>query len=171
MFNINNSRDFYQKLLEDFDDYMNNPGSTRHAMNCAITAHHMHDWVWVDFLKANKALRTKLNIKNKDGFVKWIAAQSVWFGLVQGISNGSKHMQHDDALHAHVVGGWDVATWDQSTWDQTHLVIDMGGGDPGLQYMDIAMLLEVVIRFWRDFLRAYAPYPSLPVGKTQLSTP
>ena len=49
MFDIINSRDFYQKLLEDFDDYMVRQGSARHAMNCAITAHHMADWVWGRF--------------------------------------------------------------------------------------------------------------------------
>jgi hypothetical protein len=45
-------------------------------MNCAITAHHMHDWVWVDFLKANKPLRSKLNIKNRDSFIKWIGMET-----------------------------------------------------------------------------------------------
>ena len=51
MFDINNARDFYQK--EDFDDYMQRPDSARHAMNCAITAHHMADWVWGDFVKGD----------------------------------------------------------------------------------------------------------------------
>jgi hypothetical protein len=51
MFDINNSRDFYAKLLADFDDFMESADSARHAMNCAITAHHVHDWVWSDYLK------------------------------------------------------------------------------------------------------------------------
>ena len=171
LFDINNSRDFYQKLLEDFDDYMGNTGSARHAMNCAITAHHMHDWVWVDFLKRNIELRKRLGIKSRNDFIKWIVEKSIWFSLVQGISNGSKHMQYDPALKAQHVGGWGVAKWDEHNWGQTHLVIDMGGDDPGSRYMHIATLLEVVVRFWRDFLRAYGPYPELPVGKTQLATP
>jgi hypothetical protein len=46
MFDINNSKDFYAKLVADFDDYMQNLDSARHAVNCAITAYHVHDWVW-----------------------------------------------------------------------------------------------------------------------------
>jgi len=69
MFDINNARDFYQKLLEDFDDYMQRPDSARHAMNCAITAHHMADWVWGDFVKGDAALKAKLGIKKKEHFM------------------------------------------------------------------------------------------------------
>jgi hypothetical protein len=35
MFDINNSRDFYQKLSEDFDDFMERMDSARHGINCA----------------------------------------------------------------------------------------------------------------------------------------
>ncbi len=69
MFDINNARDFYQKLLEDFDDYMQRPDSARHAMNCGITAHHMADWVWGDFVKGDAALKAKLGIKKKEHFM------------------------------------------------------------------------------------------------------
>jgi hypothetical protein len=91
MFDINNSRDFYQKLLEDFDDFMGRQDSARHAMNCAITAHHLADWVWGEFVKGDAALKAKLAIKDKEDFMRWIDTQTVWYGLVQGISNGSKH--------------------------------------------------------------------------------
>jgi hypothetical protein len=35
MFDISNSRDFYQKLSEDFDDFMERMDSVRHGINCA----------------------------------------------------------------------------------------------------------------------------------------
>jgi hypothetical protein len=62
VFDIVNARDFYQKLLEDFDDFMRQPDSARHAMNCAITAHHMADWVWGDFVKSDAALKARLGV-------------------------------------------------------------------------------------------------------------
>jgi hypothetical protein len=80
MFDINNSRDFYQKLLEDFDDYMQQQDSARHAMNCAITAHHMADWVWGDFVKGDAALKAKLGVKDKAAFMNWIDSQTIWYG-------------------------------------------------------------------------------------------
>jgi hypothetical protein len=86
MFDINNSRDFYQKLLEDFDDYMQQQDSARHAMNCAITAHHMVDWVWGDFVKGDAALKAKLGTKDKVDFMSWIDGQTVWYGPVASAS-------------------------------------------------------------------------------------
>ncbi|MBT1516526.1 hypothetical protein KIP88_39555 [Bradyrhizobium sp. SRL28] len=82
MFDIVNSRDFYQKLLEDFDEFMKDQASARLAINCAIMAHHMADWVWGDFLKKDGALKAKLDIKDKDDFMAWIDTQTVWYGLV-----------------------------------------------------------------------------------------
>jgi hypothetical protein len=35
--------------------------------------------------------------------------------------------------------------------------------------MPATFLFEVVIRFWRDFLRLHGPYPELPKGRTLLS--
>src|SRR4051812_24802218 len=104
MFDINNSKDFYQKLLEDFDDFMQHQDSTRHAMNCAITAHHMADWAWGDFMKGNVALKDKLGIKDKKDFMAWIDGQTVWYGVVQGLSNGSKHFIRESAKDTHKIG-------------------------------------------------------------------
>ena len=47
---------------------MQHQGSARHAMNCAITAHHMADWVWGDFVKKDSVLKAKLGVKDKDDF-------------------------------------------------------------------------------------------------------
>jgi hypothetical protein len=106
MFDITNSRDFYQKLLEDFDDFMGQRDSARHAMNCAITAHHMADWVWGDFVKNGVALKAKLGIKDKNDFTRWIDSQTVWYGPVQGISNGSKHFIREEAKDRLAAATW-----------------------------------------------------------------
>ena len=105
MFDILNSRDFYQKLLEDFDDYMQKLDSAPLAMNCAITAHHMGNWVWGDFVKGDAALKAKLGVKDKSDFMAWIDSQTVWYGLVQSISNGSKHFIRENAKGPQKVQG------------------------------------------------------------------
>jgi hypothetical protein len=46
MFGMTTSRDFLWKLEADFDDFMKEPRSARLAVNCALTAYHLHDWVW-----------------------------------------------------------------------------------------------------------------------------
>lgn len=46
VFGIETPIQFYAKLVQEFDDAHDQPGSSRHAMNFAITAHHMTEWVW-----------------------------------------------------------------------------------------------------------------------------
>ncbi len=134
-------------------------------MNCAITAHHMADWVWGDFVKGGAALKAKLGIKDKEDFMRWIDTQTVWYGLVQGISNGSKHFIREAAEGT--VNG--MGGFGQGPYGMSHLAIQVSETDP--KNLTIAELLEVIIRFWRKFLRDYGPYKDLPEGKTQLSEP
>jgi hypothetical protein len=169
MFDISNCRDFYQKLLEDFDDFMGQQDSARHAMNCAITAHHMADWVWGDLVKGDAALKAKLDIKGKEDFMRWIDTQTVWYTLVQGISNGSKHFIRKAAEGTVKVQGYGMGGYGQGPFGMSYLAIQVS--ETGPKNLTIAQLLEVVIRFWRKFLRDHASYEDLPVGKTQLSEP
>jgi hypothetical protein len=167
MFDITNSRDFYQKLLEEFDDFMQQLASARHAMNFAITAHHMADWVWGDFVKGDAALKAKLGIKTKDDFMAWIDTQTVWYGVVQGISNGSKHFIREKAKGTQKVEGWGMGGYGQGPYGQSYLGIAVSDTEP--KNLEVSMLFEVVVRFWRDFLRLYGPYDPLPKSKTKLS--
>jgi hypothetical protein len=169
MFSIDNSRDFYEKLLAEFDDYIDDMGSTRHAMNCAITAHHMSDWVWTDFLKADRALRAAIGVESKQEFMAWIDRQSTWFSAVQEISNGSKHFSR---LKKHKLRlGFDDGRMEDAFWDKTHLAYDIGVGevDSMGRYTPVPAILEVLVRFWRDFLLEYSPYKhDMPLGRSKL---
>jgi hypothetical protein len=170
MFDINNSRDFYVKLLADFDDFMERQDSARHAMNCAITAHHMHDWVWNDYLKNDESTRKRMGIpRDKNDFTRWISAHSVWFGLVQEISNGSKHFGRRSSFETRRVTGYGMGGYGVGPYGHSYLEVDHGECAGEHRFMTVADLLEVVVRFWRDFLRDYSPYRSgLPRGKTKL---
>jgi hypothetical protein len=63
MFDIKTSRDFYEKLLDDCYDFQQDESSARLAINCAITAYHMHEWVWGDWLKTDHATWKKLTTR------------------------------------------------------------------------------------------------------------
>lgn len=166
MFDISNARDFYQKLLDDFDDFMQQPDSARHAMNCAITAHHMADWVWGDFVKGDAMLMSKLGVKDKNNSMTWIDSQTIWYSLVQSISNGSKHFIRENAKGTQKVQGYGMGGFGQGPFGMSYLAIEVSQTDP--KNMELSMLFEVVIRFWRDFLTQCGPYP-LPKAKTKLS--
>jgi hypothetical protein len=54
MFGITTPIQFYPKLTQEFDDFCENHGSACHAMNFVITAYHLIEWVWKDFLKEDE---------------------------------------------------------------------------------------------------------------------
>lgn len=159
-FAIENSEDFYRMLIADFDEFCDDETSSRLAIHCAITAYHMVDWVWGDWLKNDAKTRSALGIdKSIDSFKQWIDDHSVWFAYVQGIANGSKHFAPHN-FGAEAIGGFGHGPFGFGTYGKPYLLVDLGSGlpDDG-RFMSAASLLEVVVRFWRDFLRANRPNP------------
>ena len=91
MFDITTCRDFYRKLKADSEDFAKEQDSGRLALNCIITAYHLHEWVWGDWLKTDYAAWKQLGIKDKDSFVAWIERECPAFTTVQDLANGAKH--------------------------------------------------------------------------------
>lgn len=159
-FAIENSEDFYKLLVTDFDEFCADPTSSRLAIHCAISAYHMADWVWGDWLKNDAKTRAALGVsKDKASFLRWIDRHSIWFAYIQGIANGSKHFapQH---FGTDVVSGFGEGPFGVGPFGRPYLVVDFGDGIPvGERYQAAGALLEVVVRFWRDFLRIHRPNP------------
>jgi len=180
MFDVVTARDFYAMLIEDFDDFMEEPHSARRALHCAISAYHLHEWIWSDWLKNDVNTRQKLGIKkNKDDFVAWLLRANVWFFYVQAIANGTKHFGRSEEFGTIKVSApplaFDQLTagFDQGAWDgpvrygsgslpvgpkgKGYLILDLGKDAGEHRWLPMAHLLEVVVRFWRDFFRFYGP--------------
>jgi hypothetical protein len=174
MFGISTPLQFYQKLVQEFDDFCEAPSSARHAVNFVITAHHMSDWVWVGFLNKDRAKKKQLGLddKNVHGFRKWLYSQSIWLTQMQPLANGSKHFQPGGmSIHMRQVGPYNTTAYNEVAYSEgySYLVVDMGELDGLRNVMPATFLFEVVMRFWRDFLRRHGPYPELPKGRTTLS--
>jgi putative phosphoesterase len=45
-------------MLEDYDDFVEQSGSPRHAINCMLSAYHMAEWIWGDWLQTDYADRS-----------------------------------------------------------------------------------------------------------------
>jgi hypothetical protein len=88
---------------------------------------------------------------------------------VQGLSNGSKHFSREKTADIVKYGGWGESAWGHGPWGSDYLAIQLMGGKDVTQSMPLSMLIEVVIRFWRDFLREHGPYKELPEGKTKVA--
>src|SRR3569832_248558 len=79
MFEIRNSADYYAMLVEDLDEFMKQPHSSRCAIHCAITAYHMHEWVWHDWLKDRDDIKAALGLTDLNSFLHYLRG-SVWLG-------------------------------------------------------------------------------------------
>ena len=63
IFEIKTAEDFLKKFIADYEDFKNNPESTRHALNAIMTGYHLHEWVWGDKVKNNLSLMKKITRK------------------------------------------------------------------------------------------------------------
>jgi hypothetical protein len=185
MFDIATAADFYAMLVEDFDDFMAEPHSARRALHCATTAYHLWEWVWGDLISPNAELRQKFGVQNPSEFQNWIFNRSVWFRCLQPIVNGTKHFRLKygqdfetmrvmaapfalDQLHAGLDEGaldgpirYVISEHPVGPKGEGYLLIDYGEGAGDFRFLTLASLLEVVLRFWRDFFREH--FPTLPV--------
>ncbi len=119
MFDIVTSLDFYAALVQDFDDFMDNQSSSRHALYCAITAYLLHEWVWGDWLGNDHDTWKTLGIRDKESFLAWVDRACPWFAFIQSLANGAKH-------------SLDAATSRQAEW------LDTGKGPMESALMDRA---------------------------------
>jgi len=191
MFDLVSSADFYGMLVEDFDEFMAEPHSARRALHCAIIAYHLHDWVWRDWIENDPAVQETLGVSSKRSFIFWINQRCVWFRTIADLANGTKHFIRDQGFETTRVAAAPFAFdqlhagFDQGAWDgpiryvagsipvgpqgEGYLLLDFGEGAGEQRYMTAACLLEVVVRFWRDFFRKYQPALNLPASRHHVS--
>jgi hypothetical protein len=152
MFDITNSKDFYEKLVYD-EDLHKQPDSGRMAMNCAITAYHLAEWVWGDWLKSSNA-RRDLGFKSVDDFKNWLDGELWGFAAVQSVTNGTKHFIRNEFIK--------TQKFERRSSDRgsAFFLIEIDVGPDRVQN-DLETVIEQQILFWRDFFRKYSPYGEL----------
>ncbi|MGE0079355.1 MAG: hypothetical protein AB7S48_15955 [Bacteroidales bacterium] len=83
-FDIKNSKDFFEKLKLDYLDFQKDILSSRLAINCALTAWHLTDWIYEEY-------KDRLGFNNIGVFRKSLNCDSLL--LMHDIANGSKHFE------------------------------------------------------------------------------
>jgi hypothetical protein len=91
IFDIADSAQFYRMVVADYDEFVAEQHSARRALHCAISAYHLHEWVWADWLKNNKAMQNHLKVHSRNEFLAWIMKHCVWFVWTRDLANGTKH--------------------------------------------------------------------------------
>jgi hypothetical protein len=156
MFGINSSIAFYCKMLEDYDDFVEQSGSPRHAINCMLSAYHMAEWIWGDWLQTDYATWAVLKIKDKESFLRWVDSAQPWFNITQAVANGSKHfaskLAKTKSSPTYVEDGY------VDGYQARLLEVEIENG----KWIEAVILVEDVVIFWTDFFERYRPQANLP---------
>lgn len=156
MFDIITSRDFLAKLEAEYHDFKAEPDSTRHALNCIITAYHLHEWIWGDWLKSDYATWKRLGIRDDESFKKWLDGACPGFNVMQSLANGAKHFIRRTTVETERVAGYGCGPHGIGPYGQPYLLIDYGAGAVE-RWQTAEQLLDDAVAFWRKFFETHRP--------------
>jgi hypothetical protein len=94
-FDISSPEDFLAKLKEEQLALERDLSSARHAINAALTAWHLADWVWVHYLKSQESVRIRFGPDGRDvnAFKKYLLRRCPALATMHAICTGSKHVR------------------------------------------------------------------------------
>ena len=88
-FDIKTSQDFFKKLLDDYEEFCKNKTSPRIALNCAMTAWHLIDWLF----REKNPTAAKQEIGN---FRKPLIEKCPSLQIMRDLTTGAKHYTISD---------------------------------------------------------------------------
>jgi hypothetical protein len=157
MFGIDTSIAFYGKMLEDNDDFVEQSDSPRHAINCILSAYHIAEWIWGDWLQTDYATWASLGIKDKKSFLAWVDGAQPWFAITQAVADGSKHfatkLAKTKSSPTYVDDGY-------VEYGYQRRVLEVKVDD--VWWVEAIILVEQVVMFWTEFFKKYRPQAMLP---------
>lgn len=177
MFAITNATEFFAKVKQDLatlEDKIDNSGR---AMNCILSAYHLHEWVWAHLLKPTTPRKLgNLMVKDKSSFVAWLETACPHFTLLQELTNGTKHCAPVHSTSK--IAGYGMGPYGIGPWGAYYLLIDLGENIQIPQLWVVASdMLREVVGFWDDFFAQHgvplnpAPASRMKASKTSLSRP
>ncbi len=150
-FDIKNSGDLLKKLQDDHNDFLQDPTSSRIALNCAMTAWHLVDWVFNEYklsgLVSKNAKRDALR-----QFQEELKAQCSELQIMNDIADGTKHCEIDrkhDTQSTNLHEGSFSNDFSRD-FDISCLLIQMDNGSE--VYFEDS--IESVMSFWENYINS-----------------
>ncbi len=148
-FEIRTARQFLEGLVEpDYDEFLQDRGSSRLGIHCALGCWHLSDWVWEDVLNGSPRLRSEIDssIKGKHSFQAYAVKTCPDLGIVRVIANGSKHFTTGSSIVKDTkrAGTFQATAFQSTGFDIAQLKVD------GRPFADI---LKAAVTFWQTFFR------------------
>lgn len=145
-FDIKNTEDFFRKLCEEYEEFERNKTSSRIALNCAMTAWHLTDWIYNEY-----GNQLKVNFKSIHEFRNDLKVKCSSLQVMQDLTNGTKH--HTITMYISKVKDTNLHKGDYSS-DYSR--------DFNISTLDIKLIdgtsvyfedeIENVMNFWRGYL-------------------
>jgi hypothetical protein len=159
MFAITNAAEFFAKVKDDFAALEEKIDDSGRAMNCILSAYHLHEWVWAHLLKATtpRTLGSAM-VNDKSSFVAWLETACPHFLVLQQLTNGTKHCA---PVHpTKKIAGYGMGPYGIGPFGASYLLIDLGPNiaSPDRWLVANSMLREIV-DFWEMFLEQNFPKP------------
>lgn len=145
-FDIKSSKDFLQKLIEDHEEFINNSTSSRIALNCAMTAWHLTEWIYHEYhelLKTEFSSLTAFQTKMKE---KCPSLQ-----IMHDLANGTKHFKltrHKPSVSSTILHQGAFSSDFSRDFDISTLDITLNNGTK-VYYEDE---IDFCINYWNKYL-------------------
>lgn len=151
-YEIKNSLDFFRKLLDEREDFLKNPASARYAINCAITAWQLHDWVYAE--RNNYPFMSQF--KSKADFRDYLYCKERDFRTIHDLADGAKHYEltkRPTTILDTKVSNWKSVNKLREVSDESsQLFLTMKFDNVGMT-MTFDDLLYVITFFWYKFFK------------------
>jgi hypothetical protein len=127
------------------------------AMNCILSAYHLHEWIWARSFKDTRPLILDgVTIHEKKDFVNWLSMNCPHFDLLQEFANGTKH-----CAPVHSTGqikGFGRGPFGIGPFGKAYLLIDLGHDNPSnRRYLVASTVLNQVVEYWENFFLNHLP--------------
>jgi len=146
-FEIKTTKDFFGKLKEEYGEYCNNRSSSRVALNCAMTAWHLTDWVYHEFGEQLPSTYPKLS-----DFQSYVKTMCPSLQIMHYLSNGTKHYlleRHVPKIKNTTFHSGDFSDDFSNDFDVDSLNIELKDG----RTYSFEDEMRSVVDFWQEYLK------------------
>jgi hypothetical protein len=156
-FGIRTPTDLLNKLVEEQQDFEKSHClSARHAINAAMTAYHLHEWVWGAFVKVRPDLHRMWRLSpgkrsNCKHFKKWLETQCPAFADAEKVTDGTKHFDASAIPTGEHKGAFQRGAFQANAFDVGYLWIEQDGRKRRAEE-----LIKELVDYWTAFFKTYS---------------
>jgi hypothetical protein len=159
IFAIKTTGDFHAKAQEDIRLLLDKIDDSSRAINAILSAYHLHEWAWAQWLKAATPKRINVTlIRDKKDFLAWLDVTCPHFKILQELANGSKHCVPVHSTQE--IAGYGRGPYGIGPYGAPYLLIDKGPSlPPAERWLVASEMLAAIGAFWVKFFADNGPIP------------